>query len=182
MKFNASCVDNVEVHGIGLGDKEGVFKLVENPTNLGGSSIKYGDTLKNRNVDIRVKRLDDLALDLSLLCFVKIDVEGFESNVLRGGIQTIKKSKPIIAFEQFESEFLDGTTESISLLSDIGYRFCWYRAGTLSKLWVIRRFYNIKELAMGRTHRMVTGQNVPKDTYSMLIAVPPQYHGILGLA
>jgi hypothetical protein len=47
-------------------------------------------------------RLDDL--HLGPIDFIKIDVEGFELPVLKGGEETIKKWRPIICIEQNGSE------------------------------------------------------------------------------
>ncbi len=45
---------------------------------------------------ISVKTLDGLNLNVN---FLKIDVEGYEPNVLRGARETIKRCKPIIVME-----------------------------------------------------------------------------------
>jgi FkbM family methyltransferase len=64
-------------------DKEFLLKRL-----LGLESIKY---------DIEVKTLD--SFDLKKIDLIKIDTEGFELEVLKGGETCIKKHKPIIIFE-----------------------------------------------------------------------------------
>lgn len=180
LSFNSSYSTNVEPFNIGLGDEKGVFKLYEDAENLGGSSLKLGDQTKALTIDVVVERLDDLNLGLDGCCFVKIDVEGSEADVIKGGVQVIKRHQPIIVFEQLKSEFVGGTTESICLLKGMGYRFCWYRAGVNSKNWVARRLFNFIELFSGRAHRVIYDDSVPADRYSMLIAVPPRFQSQLG--
>ena len=45
--------------------------------------------------------IDDLQLDR--VDFIKIDVEGFETRVLKGGLQTIQKLLPVIYFEELNA-------------------------------------------------------------------------------
>ena len=62
--------------------------------NMGGIGI-----VKNNGCEkINVKNLDSYKFkDIGL---IKIDVEGYELNVFKGGIKTLKKWKPIILFEE----------------------------------------------------------------------------------
>jgi len=181
LKFNVSGLPNALAHNVGLGDEKGVFKLFENPTNAGGSTIVSGETTEDA-VDVVVERLDDCELDRDGLCFIKLDVEAFEANVIRGGSGVISRHEPLIVMEQHASEFIDDTTPSISLLKDLGYRFCWHQAGTDSRNWLLRRLFNVGEIFLGRSHRIVTGERVPKGEYSLLIAVPPRFQETLGLS
>jgi FkbM family methyltransferase len=54
--------------------------------------------------EIDVRRLDDIADDLEIAddLFVKIDVQGFEADVIRGGCRTLKRAKAIIVETSFE--------------------------------------------------------------------------------
>lgn len=181
LSFNAQWASNVVAQNYGLGDEKGRFPLGESAENVGRSSIKYashGDT----TVEISVERLDDLGLDVSALCFMKMDVEGFEPNVVRGGLDVIKVQQPLIVFEQHEHEFVDGVSETVSLLAEQGYRFAWHQNGSASKVPLIRRLHNIKDIFFGRVHRIVSATAVPPNTYPMLLAIPPRFHKLLGLA
>ncbi|MGH8868265.1 MAG: FkbM family methyltransferase [Actinomycetes bacterium] len=55
---------------------------------------------------------------------VKIDVQGLEPAVIRGGLETIKRSKPIL---MVEAEPAGG--EADTLLAPLGYRLVGYRDG-----------------------------------------------------
>lgn len=61
------------------------------------------DQIKNRNIletrMVNTMRLDDITKDFKKINLIKIDVEGHELNVLKGGIATINKYKPIIYME-----------------------------------------------------------------------------------
>jgi FkbM family methyltransferase len=52
-----------------------------------------------QSLTVDVKRLDDIVPAERQIAFVKIDCEGGDLEVLRGGIETIRRSKPVIVFE-----------------------------------------------------------------------------------
>ncbi len=180
LSINTRHLKNTSIHNFGLGDAKGVYCLEEKPGNIGASGIVCDDSREgSKKVDIHVEKLDNLELDLDGLCFVKIDVEGFESNVLKGGLNTIRMHQPVVAVEQHEFEFVSGTTPSISMLEELGYRFCWYQAGIASENAVLRRLQNIKELFGGRKQKIVSDEAVPAGDYSMLTAVPQRFQSAL---
>lgn len=61
----------------------------------GGTSLKYEEG------GIRCQPLDKLDINKKI-DFIKIDVEGFEKEVLLGGVELIKRDKPQIYIEIFE--------------------------------------------------------------------------------
>jgi FkbM family methyltransferase len=176
LKFNSRIVDNIVPHNFGLGDANGSLDLNENWENMGSSSIKNKPGIEAGKVSIEIKSLDDLALDTGTISLMKIDVEGFESNVIRGAWRTIQHHQPLILMEQLASEFKEGTSESIEALRKQGYAFCWNQPWATSKGWVARRINTVRNIFMGTTydHNFMTG-DVPPATYEMLIAVPRRF-------
>ena len=86
-------------------------------------------SLENGNAETELISLDDLASqnlelfrDVSL---IKIDTDGFDTKILKGAIDFIKKTKPVLFFE-YDREFLDKQNESgidvIESLFSIGYK------------------------------------------------------------
>jgi FkbM family methyltransferase len=70
---------------IGLGDLEGTISMT---ADRGGLNYVISEGWKSgATVDVPMRRLDDVLADESSR-FVKIDTEGFELNVLRGGTRT----------------------------------------------------------------------------------------------
>jgi FkbM family methyltransferase len=181
LRFNTRGAANVAVHGHGLGDRPGTFDLVEDPANMGGSSMAAQTVPGGSVVRVRVERLDDLDINTSRLCFIKIDVEGFEPAVLRGAERTLREAQPLIVLEQHTREFSNGSTPSIDLLLAHGYRFCWHQAGSAQgSLWG-GRMVRLWSLFAGERHQIVAAERVPPGHYSMLIAVPPRFAVALGL-
>ena len=99
LKFNASQRQNVFPSMIGLGDVEGDFVLKEISGNLMASWIdKNSDLTDRKTYQIKIKTLDKL--NIPEVKFIKIDVEGYEIEVLKGGVDLISRDQPIILFEQ----------------------------------------------------------------------------------
>ncbi len=93
-------------------------------------------TLPSQN--IQLKRLDDTALDAAP-DFIKIDTEGHELATLEGGINTIKKHKPILFIEIIDRLPMRNYTNknyqrTIEVLLNLGYEAYLFRNNTLEKI------------------------------------------------
>jgi FkbM family methyltransferase len=113
------------IHGVILSDREGQGELrypsggymsaTIAETNV--SAIESGRVIESVMVDMAT--LDSFGL--SNVGFIKIDVEGHEEAVLRGGLQTLKREMPNLMIE-IEERHAPGSLGRVSiLLSDIGY-------------------------------------------------------------
>lgn len=90
---------NVYLHGCALGELNGVVTLTTRVSNSGITHITPHDEWHaNGQVEAPLRMLDEFGLDD--IDFLKIDVEGYERNVLLGGEQIIRKCKPCIIVEQ----------------------------------------------------------------------------------
>ena len=72
------------------------------------------ESLSIRSVEVEIRKLDDYDLNPS---FIKIDVEGWEHDVVLGAEQTIRKSKPLLMIESAHPH-----SPVFDLLHEIGYR------------------------------------------------------------
>ncbi len=118
---------NVEVLPIALSDVQGTAFLFENwEVNRGGASlISQGDN--QAGIEVKMERLDDLFDENTTIDLVKIDVEGFEPQVIRGGMNWFKKQLPVFIIEvseKREKEVGPSPAEIWKLVQTIGnYRF-----------------------------------------------------------
>jgi hypothetical protein len=90
------------------------------------SMVNLRGTKNTVNVKCTVKRLDHVfpSLGVNRLDLIKCDVEGAEKLVFEGGIETIKKYKPIIFSEmlrKWAKKFDYHPNGIIKLLATIGY-------------------------------------------------------------
>lgn len=88
-------IKNVTILSDALSNKEGNLALHLGTTNIGASSL-IGEG-SDDTIAVSVKTLDQY--NYKKIDFIKIDVEGYEYNVLLGGEKTIKQSRPKIIFE-----------------------------------------------------------------------------------
>lgn len=175
LELNASFYPNILVHGYGLSDCNGEVALKENPKNMGTSRIVADGQGDYR---IQLRRLDDVELDRRKIILIKVDVEGHEAQVLRGGWETIKLAKPLILFEAHAKDF-DGPMDEVDLLKAMDYVFVWIqpRGSGIKKhaAWIRQLLTKRKKLIL------CTGDTIPRADHAMIIAVPPQCVAMLGL-
>lgn len=85
-----------------LGEKEGTATITQPGFETGLASLVQNTSQKKNcgyGEEVDVKTLD--SLNFSQNTFIKIDVEGFEMQVLNGGRKIISKEKPCIIFEHW---------------------------------------------------------------------------------
>jgi FkbM family methyltransferase len=154
---------NLTVHACGLSDGDGWFDLhvpyykgvpfdglasfrreeaatFLNRDRLVGFDPRHQDV---RSFRCEVKTLDSFGLAPA---FVKIDVQGLEAAVIRGGIETIKKWRPIVLLENN-----DPKADAADLIA-LGYRPHAWRDGELiaDSLGDLNTFYVARPAAVGQ--------------------------------
>lgn len=116
---------NLQVISAAIGAQAGVaefpsVELVEYG-NYGNLGFHWPDHFPRS--EVKIVRLDDVApADVAL---VKIDVQGFEAEVLRGARRLIEETRPVWVVEATK-EFPAVLSEVISTLSDAGYWLGWF--------------------------------------------------------
>ncbi|WP_375558727.1 FkbM family methyltransferase [Bernardetia sp. OM2101] len=88
----------IEVLPYALSDFSGTSTMNINPEDSNQGTASLSD---NGNTEIQVRKGDDLLKEMKIerLDFIKIDVEGFEYQVLIGLKESIKRFRPSIVFE-----------------------------------------------------------------------------------
>jgi FkbM family methyltransferase len=138
LKTHFKSDDRVLVHNLGLANENDQFNLFVPFYRKwmfdGLSSFEYKSArswLKSRlwlyndkklnikEIKCETKRLDEFNLSPY---FIKIDVEGYELEVIKGGIETIKAHTPILLIEAINEE-------TKRILSELGYQFYNYTNG-----------------------------------------------------
>lgn len=129
-------IDNVYAHNLAVGKESGEV-FIETPDyyaienmNLGNVSVgEVGDKIK-------CIALDDM--DFEDVALLKIDVQGFEPNVLAGAVKTIEKHRPFIICE-VEHPLLEkfGSSDKalIKQMEDLGYEVRQFDPGIRYVSW-----------------------------------------------
>ncbi len=117
----------VEVREAALSDDPGESDFVRVVGDPAWSGLRERDTPGDgriQHITVRCERLDDVLPEGVRPAFVKIDVEGAEEGVLRGAERTLRRHRPVIAFEHGigAADRYGTAPETIhDLLSDLGY-------------------------------------------------------------
>jgi FkbM family methyltransferase len=119
-------LDNLEIFPIALGSHTGVVDMVmpiDNGVVQQGLSHITNNMESNtgQHYQVEIKRLDDILDTFSVKndnLSMKIDVEGFEFEVLLGAVNTIRKYRPIIHIELWE---INSSTKCLELLTELNY-------------------------------------------------------------
>ena len=116
------------IYNIGLSDKDGIEKFYFNKAETAASSMKNlrEDTENTEIVECKINKLDTFIFDNNIkkIDLIKIDVEGAELLVFRGGVESLKKYKPIIFSEmlrKWSKKFDYHPNDIINVLNEIGY-------------------------------------------------------------
>jgi FkbM family methyltransferase len=119
-------VDNVTIIPCALGAKNETLPMA---VNIAGAGMEGTNSLANSlhishrpdhytRRDVAVRRLDELVEELGIedrIGFVKIDTEGFETHVIEGGLETLRKHRPAMIVEAHTNR-----------LEEAGKSFGWY--------------------------------------------------------
>jgi FkbM family methyltransferase len=117
-------LDGVDVQHIALSSKDGSAELSipkDAERGHGWASIVPGFVLGDvEKVPVITRRLD--SLNMPTISFIKIDVEGLEQEVLKGGLKTIARDLPVLLIEVGAAD-LDNIS---STLSPLGYQGAFF--------------------------------------------------------
>jgi FkbM family methyltransferase len=119
----------VRAYQLALGSKPGWAVIHCNETHSGGSSLLSARSPNERYRDkrIRVETLDSVAARVPLCdqIFVKIDVEGFDMEVVHGGTSLLRRAAAVI-IEIGIPESPDGSPgfrEFVNTMTELGYMY-----------------------------------------------------------
>jgi FkbM family methyltransferase len=164
-------IPNVLTYAMALGDCEGECLIpvldYSQSNNFGG----IGMDMVEEGEAVPLSKLD--AFQLERVDFIKLDVEGFESKVLAGAIDTIARCRPIMYIENDRAE---KSAELIQRCFDMGYRLWWHTPPLFSpdnfkgnQENVFPHIVSINMLAIHKDMRPIEGLKpvlMPQDTWS----------------
>jgi FkbM family methyltransferase len=131
----------VSLHRVSLGNLNGHSLITVVPRNSGNShvGVPRTSTSKGGGASYRVpmRRLENIE-GLSPPDFIKIDVEGYEPEVLRGGEQIIRRHEPVMIVEckpGNAEHFGFGQREAVAILNAWGAKVVAEKSGDVVLKW-----------------------------------------------
>lgn len=136
---HAGLQELVTVHGYALGEREAPARFDKMlPENIGAQALKVGEG------NIQVRRLDSVD-GIKRIDAIKIDVEGMELEVLKGGRDCIERHKPVLYIECIS---LDRFREVAEFLTELGYEYVETFNATPTHLFLNQESINEQELEL----------------------------------
>jgi len=120
---------------VGLGSQDGELRMRVDPAGADNNALIAADG----GVAVPIRRLDDVLAELGWpeVTLIKMDIEGYEPEVIAGAHETIRRTRPVI-FAEFHRRrmAINGFTmeSSWSFLRSCGYRCFRLHAGTFEQL------------------------------------------------
>jgi len=113
---------NVDCYWAALGERRGTIAVPEldpgQPANFGGVSLEQS----RQGRSVACFTLDDF-IAAPRVRLVKIDVEGMEADVIRGGLRLIERFRPHL---YVENDRVDKSEALMRLIDGLGYRLYWH--------------------------------------------------------
>jgi len=112
--------ENIELVNMALSSKAETLSFNETNENNSGGTFLTRDDNSDYVRAVQAVRLDDFAEQnrLDNISLIKIDVEGFEMEVLRGAVEVLRKFKPIL-FVEVDDAFLLRQQSSVEAIFDL---------------------------------------------------------------
>ncbi len=125
---------NVVAHQVALSDRVGTTELIVPMSGGGFSNQTASLNPRKRNAGAGMVRVAQRTLDsysFSNVGFIKIDVEGFESAVLAGARETIRRERPVMQIELEEQHTGQSIEQSLASVQELGMDAFFLRDGIL---------------------------------------------------
>lgn len=134
--------DKIIIENVGLSDIEGILEMkIANDSTISSFSTDYIAKTKERfryskwenSISVKVTTLDNLIAKYGIPKFCKIDVEGFELQVLKG----LHTSIPLISFEYCVPEMHEQAISCIQYLHQLNPKATYNYSIAESMIWTL---------------------------------------------
>jgi len=166
-------IENILLFNFGDSNKNEDLPFYSNPTNPGAGSFVEAEHSPDRPTTeniLSVKIGDEVVnnIELTRLDFVKIDVEGYEYEVITGLKNTLEQFRPIVMFE-FMGKASHRKFESLKSLYGLfptGYHVCALGSSSRARYFEHNAYDKPKFFLYGRDYSNLVA--FPEDKYSLV--------------
>ena len=134
---NPTRKSRVVLHPFALGVEHREIFIDTIPDNSGNARVSQIGSIA-QSVKVKMHRLDDYIFAAHGVNFIKIDVEGWELDVIKGGKDTILRYKPVMVVEQkpgHGQRYGVSDRAAVDLLLTWGAREAWVKNGDHCLVW-----------------------------------------------
>ena len=151
--------NKIDFYNVAIGKKNGEVILnipIKNNSLIYEEAFISDTIISKRYLKVNQQNGDDLFLNSKSLDFIKIDVEGYENEVLKSLSKSIKKFLPIILVEiEVRHSTVNKINELINELKEIKYDFYFMNSG--------KTLYKIKNFNYDYIKSLQSDSNLNKD-------------------
>ena len=112
--LNMGGFENYSIYPFALGDKNRKGHLNVETDNSGNTNIH-----PTKNGDTEIRTLD--SFNFEHIDYIKVDVEGFEYNFLKGAVDTLNRCRPFVHLEMKSKNMRNSKEEFTRFMKNIGY-------------------------------------------------------------
>ena len=112
--LNMGGFENYSIYPFALGDKNRKGHLNVETDNSGNTNIH-----PTKNGDTEIRTLD--SFNFEQVDYIKVDVEGFEYNFLKGAVDTLNRCRPFVHLEMKSKNMRNSKEEFTRFMKNIGY-------------------------------------------------------------
>ena len=148
-------IKKIKLYNVALSDNNGEAELklplrtksifkdnIEELFQLGAATMHPDNKIDNyKKITIKTKKLDDFEM-VNRIGFIKIDVEGHEISVLKGGEKLIKKNKPPLLIEIEKRHSGQEVSETIKFINSFGYNAYYLENNELKSITKLNNYEN----------------------------------------
>tara|TARA_Y100000992_G_C21209277_1_gene464607 strand:- start:55 stop:810 length:756 start_codon:yes stop_codon:yes gene_type:complete len=133
-------IKNIKIYNLALSNKVGSVSLkipirnknynkknYEEYFQMGRASIHNSNVMRNiETFTVNTEKLDNYNFN-NKISFIKIDVEGHEFEVIKGGENLIKKNKPVLLVEIVKENTTKKVVDTLSFIHSLGYESFYFK-------------------------------------------------------
>lgn len=132
--------ERMRIEELGIGDRQATAEMLLDPTGGFVQTHRFEQTMwaQPARIEVPLERIADAAARLDVIPdFIKLDVEGFEYEAIKGSLNFLAHQKPTIFFElhlNYLEERKLPARAVVEMLQDCGYSFYSYSGAHLYSL------------------------------------------------
>lgn len=122
LTINLKDSKNCEIVSVALSNSSERKTLFVDHVNSGRTHLEKNDNRSLKKINVQCAKLDEfLNANSKTVSFLKVDVEGHETELFEGAMKTLKGSSPIIMLEVLSTDVENGEARSLNTLESFGY-------------------------------------------------------------